>query len=206
MKKLVVKCINPTINLNEGIIMGKRIVVFVIAALFFVGCKSTIKKDQAQLENSTTCCIDYSQVDFQKVLTEEIVLAMDQTSSILVDNGKRSYVKGIEISDEYVLKNVKLTSYFNGTFISDYFYPKIIIMDASKTIIKELVLDLTFYDASFGNPNAAMIGGFRVPEKAKFLAFVSKNNHGAKQDVFLNNDVMLSVSESPIGELKLTFY
>lgn len=128
------------------------------------------KDQEAELNAKQLCCEEFGVIRYEALALKAPKRAiLDSNADVRQFAQGRSYFKAFEIP-EAPAQGLWIKSYFNGLFIKQYLQPLALFLDADYKPLGTAVPRLQFQDGNiFGDRNARMEGGVRVPANARYL-------------------------------------
>lgn len=178
-------------------------------SLFLTACVTTIADQNNALNQKNLCCSSISEIDYQMLgSTKTALFELNEKGAPVYDFGSgKTYFAALEIPSELQNSNIRVKSHFNGMFIGQYMQPHLMFLDGDFNTLGQGTMDLTFYDASFGESgDAHLLGGKRTPENTKYVIVYTRAPYKKGGFVTLSNGTSLQLENSPTGKIELTFY
>jgi hypothetical protein len=191
--------------------------------LFFAGCipRPSLKKQYTALENAPICCDSMSQFHYKPIAsaTEEFLIGAG-SQSFKFEHGK-SFLAAFELPKGGP-RLYRLESYFNGSFVGQYFEPVLIFLDAKYQSLTTGRMDLSFLDKHDSKSGTShMHGEFSIPENAKFLVVFTSEfqdippiakvkpidfgySIGTTPLVLTSSSKGIQLERSPVGSFRIT--
>lgn len=125
---------------------------------------------EATLEAKVVCCKDVTAFQYVPLRPgTDVRFVLDEKSPVYQFGTGKSYFKAFEI-DMASNRLLFVKSYFNGMLIGQYLQPIFLFLDARYEPLTALTPRQEFEKGNmFRDNNAHMVGGVRIPEKAKYV-------------------------------------
>gem|GEM_PF-4523079 len=178
-------------------------------SLFLTACVTTVADQNNALSQKNLCCSSVIDIDYQMLAsTKTALFELNEQGAPVYDFGSgKTYFAALEIPSELQNSNIRVKSYFNGMFIGQYMQPYLMFLDSEFNSLGQGTMDLTFYDASFGNGgDAHLLGGKRTPENTRYVIVYTRAPFKKGAYVTLSDGTALQLENSPTGKIELTFY
>ena len=152
--------------------MRKLLIAVMVAVLAACGAvpERPIRDQEAELNAKDLCCEDLKAISYEPLVPKTPTqVVLDSSALARQFPIGRSYFKAFSISSEGI-QGIWFRSYFNGLFIKQFLQPMVLFLDADHKPVGVNAPYTQFTEGNlFGDQNARMEGGLRVPPNTKYL-------------------------------------
>jgi maltose operon periplasmic protein len=196
----------------------RKIGLFILVASL-MGCATPMPSQLATLQNQKTCCASLADFVYKPLALEnELTFSIESRSPVFDFPTGKSYFSAFALPTGNS-RGVRVSSFFNGIWITQYFQPIFLFLDDKKQPLIAATPNLRFSPTRL-TADAQMIGGVRVPDAAAFLVIYTRDFSDTKvtavipgsSSVFMAGPTPIMVQNpatgktlelSPTGELRL---